>query len=112
MSSGKETEFDLFCKFQIYMENARDNVEEEISDFIDTEWNPKLEYYVECENSQVISIMVCDDVIVNDGIERESFEIFIIKPLCEKYKLVVSYIESVESDFPYIEWGLIRDKEL
>lgn len=98
--------FEEFCKYSEYLEELRNNCEEKISNFIDEEWNPKLEYYVECEDSHVLSIMVCD---INN--KKEIFEQFIINPLCELYDLNVSYVEIVESKSEYIEWGLILKKE-
>lgn len=106
--------FQRFCEINDYLEDIRADCEKEVRNFIDEIWNPKLEYYVECEYTNLLTIMVCD------GIDKEKFEQFVINPICENYDayisyVEISYVEPVENKEPYyIEWGLhnINMKEL
>lgn len=96
--------FDKFCQYNSYVEELREDCEKEISKFIDEEWNPNSDYYVDCEDGNILSIMVKGQIVD----EKESFELFIIKKLCEKYKLEILYTEIVRQKDPYIEWGLVQ----
>lgn len=95
-----QTSFQRFCQLNDYIEFIREDCEKEVKKFID-ETYPQIEYYVECEDSNLLSIMVCGDI------DREKFEKLVIKGLCEQYNTRISYVETVENDAPYIEWGLI-----
>ena len=102
--NSNENYFEKFCEYCDYLEDLMDKCEISIKNFIEEEWNPELEFYVECKYTRKLSIIICESDI------RKSFEQFIIKPLCEKYDLKIDYIEIVESDLPYIEWVLISNK--
>ena len=102
--NNKLSIFDKFCRYNNYVEELREDCEKEISEFIDEEWNPNSEYYVDCEDGNILTILVKGEIVD----EKESFELFIIKELCEKYELEILYIETVQQKDPYIEWGLVQ----
>ena len=91
--------FYSFCAYDEYVDDIRITFENEIKDFIIEEWSPT-EYYVELEDTHILSITIFDDI------RRKCFENYIINPICEKYALEVKYVETVESSASYIEWGL------
>lgn len=104
MFKNNINDFKKFCKCSNHIEELRGKCEDEVSDFIRYQWNRKLDFYVECEDTLILSIMVCGEI------DRSSFEQFIITPLCDFWDLEVRYVEIVEGANPYIEWGLgIKD---
>ena len=101
MFKNNDNYFKKFCKCSNNIEELREKCEDVVEDFIRYQWNRKFEFYVECEDTLILSIMVCDEI------DRSSFEQFIITPLCDMWDLEVRYVEILEGESPYIEWGLI-----
>lgn len=95
-----------YQKYKNYLKKAHEyaeKLENEVTDFIKKEWRDDLVLCVEVNDYGVLAVWVGEDI------SKIAFEQFIIKPICIKYNLKISYCENVTGDSSYIEWGLIDD---
>lgn len=97
------TLLNLYQKLSDYQKKAdeyAEKLENEVTDFIHQEWRKDLCLCVEVNNCGVLAVWVGEDI------SKIAFEQFIIKPICDKYNLKISYCENVTGESSYIEWGL------
>ena len=86
-----------------WYDSAKEQLENQVSDFIREEWNPDLKFFVEYTGYD-LEITVCDKEL-----DYNRFEYFIINPLIKKYGCHINYREvvtNVEKKIHYVEWGL------
>lgn len=100
--------FDVYLEAQNAYDKAMDSLEDEIREYIKNNWREDLKFYVEV-NCCHVEITVCENI------DTRYFEEFIIKRLCEKYDVIISYLELTTSptydNYFMVEWGLSKRYE-
>lgn len=100
--------FDNYLLCEQKYNTSMNILEDEIREYIKNHWRSDLEFYVEVDYCHI-------EITLTEEVNLEYFETFIIKKLCKKYDVIVSYKEITTSptynDHFVVEWGLAKRYE-